>query len=235
VIQIVFFDAGETLLCPYPSFPELFASTCRANGCEVTASEVAAAQKKMGPHHIEAAYEAGIENPTLSLDASRRFWTAFYKRLLAELRLPETLTEHVVATFSDRSSYRLFDDAAPAIEAIRADGYRVGLISNFESWLDELLVELELGESFDVVAISALEGVEKPDPRLYETALERAGVAPSEAVHVGDSVKFDVEPAERLGMHPILIDRIGRYEGRGRWPTISSLKDLRAEVANISR
>lgn len=233
-IDIVFFDAGDTLLHAHPSFAELFAETCRAAGHPLAASEVEDVQRSLGAHMIEVAYESGIENPSLSYDASLKFWTALYRLLLQKLDLDEALAERLVEVFSDRSSYRLFDDAAPALHKLREQGYRIGLISNFETWLDELLVELELGETFDVKVISGVEGVEKPDPRIYRAALEKAGVTPDAAVHVGDSVKFDIEPAERLGMHPILLDRSGRYEG-SQWPTISSLEDLPAQVANISR
>lgn len=234
-VEIVFFDAGETLLRPYPSFVELFAQTCRDSGYPVDADRVAEVQKGLGAHMLEVAYDSGIEDPSLSPDASREFWTTFYRLLLRKLDLDEGFATRLVEVFSDRSSYRLFDDALPAIEAMRERGYRVGLISNFESWLDELLIELELGEAFDAVAISALEGVEKPDPRLYMLALERAGVPPARAVHVGDSIRFDMEPAERLGMHPILLDRGRRYPPQDRWPTITSLEELSTKVANISR
>ena len=76
----------------------------------------------------------------------------------------------------------------------------MGLISNFESWLEEMLVELEVGHHFEPAIISGIEGVEKPDPTIYEIALEKAGVAPENAVHVGDSPGMDVEPASLVGI-----------------------------------
>ena len=232
-VDIVFFDAGDTLLHAHPSFAELFARTCQRAGHPTTAADVEAVQHGLGSHMIEVAYESGIENPSLSYEASRKFWTTLYRLLLRKMELPESLSEDLVDVFSDSSSYRLFDDAAPVLHRLRVDGYRIGLISNFESWLDELLIELELGETFDVKVISGLEGVEKPDPRIYEAALSRAGVEPRAAVHVGDSIKFDIEPADRLGMRPLLLDRGGRYEGSG-WPRISSLEDLPAWLAKNS-
>lgn len=55
---------------------------------------------------------------------------------------------------------------------------------------------------------SGLEGVEKPDPRIYEIALERAGnIAPEEALHIGDSMRKDYLPAKSVGMHALLLDR----------------------------
>jgi FMN phosphatase YigB (HAD superfamily) len=56
-----------------------------------------------------------------------------------------------------------------------------------------------------------VEGVEKPDSRIYELALERAGVGASEAVFVGDNPEFDVAPPSELGMFAVLVDRRGRH------------------------
>jgi len=62
-----------------------------------------------------------------------------------------------------------------------------------------------------VMVVSGVEGMEKPDPRLFELAMTRAGVAPQDSVYVGDNPEFDVDPALAVGMFPILIDRRGRF------------------------
>ena len=56
-----------------------------------------------------------------------------------------------------------------------------------------------------------VEGFEKPDPRIFRLAMERAGVEPGRSVYVGDNPEFDVEPAMAVGMFPVLIDRRDRY------------------------
>ena len=98
------------------------------------------------------------------------------------------------------------------------------MISNFEAWLDRLLGELGVRSSFAVRVISGIEGIEKPDPRIFELAMERAGVEPERSVYVGDNPEFDVDPALAVGMLPVLIDRRDRFPdapGRAsrRWPT----------------
>ena len=239
MIEIVFFDAGETLLRPHPSFAELFAETARAAGRRVTPAQVAAAQSKLAPHLVDLSPEDGAESPlryegsSLSADRSREFWTHLYQRLLAELGLEDDgLASRLFEVFSDSSSYKLFDDATGTLEEIKRDGYRLGLISNFESWLDEMLVELEVGHHFDPAIISGVEGVEKPDIRIYELALERAGVEPGQALHVGDSPGMDVEPATSAGMHAVLLDRLGRY-ANAPGHRISSLEDLPPLVSKL--
>lgn len=233
MIRIVFLDAGETILHPHPSFPELFATVCTRSGHRVSVDEVGALQQRLAPHLVDLGDGAGVELPSLSAEGSRRFWTHLYRRLLGELGIEdEELVAQLYATFSDVASYRLFEDALPAMRALGEAGYRIGLISNFEEWLEEMLVELEVGELFEVRIISGLEGIEKPDPAIYRLAARRAGVDPSEAVHVGDSPALDIEPAAAIGMTPVLIDRLGRYQDLT-YNRIESLQDLAPLIPNL--
>lgn len=216
-IEVVFFDAGGTILDPYPSFPELFAATCVARGIEMDAERVREVQERVAPHLVELLDQAGLDHgPTLSPEASRAFWTFTYTRFLAELDIEDpAMALALYEKFSDPSSYRLYDDVRPTFDVLAGAGYRLGLISNFDSWLEKMLVEMEVGHVFDTAVISGLEGVEKPDPALYELGLQRAGIDGSRAVHVGDSPVMDIEPATKVGMTPILLDRIGRYSDDG--------------------
>jgi putative hydrolase of the HAD superfamily len=137
------------------------------------------------------------------------------------------LVEEMYSTFSSSASYRLFDDVLPALEELTEMGYRLGLISNFEEWLEEMLVELEVGHLFDISVISGFEGIEKPDAEIYRRALEKAGVDPSFAVHVGDSPANDVEPAREVGITAVLLDRYNRYpDARPRVRSLDDLPDL---------
>lgn len=213
MIEVVFFDAGETILHPHPSFPELFSEVCRRGGKVVSADRVGEVQQRLAPHLVDLADETGIENPSLSAEDSLRFWSHLYRRLLAELGIEdEGLVKELYRTFSSSASYRLFADVLPSLDALASAGYTLGLISNFEEWLEEMLVELDVGHVFDITVISGIAGVEKPDPAIYRRALTLAGVDAGHTIHVGDSPKLDVEPASAVGMNAILLDRYDRYE-----------------------
>ena len=80
-------------------------------------------------------------------------------------------------------------------------------LSNAGSDLLGFLDQLGLLGLFDFTVVSAIEGTKKPDRRIYERALERAGVRPGEAVHVGDMYLEDVLGARSAGVRPLLIDR----------------------------
>lgn len=233
-VEVVFFDAGGTILDPYPSFPELFASTCCSAGFEVDIDRVRDVQERLAPHLVELLDEAGLDQgPTLSPESSRAYWTFTYRRFLAELEIDDpAMAEALYEKFSDPSSYRLYDDVRPTFDALSDAGYRLGLISNFDSWLEKMLVEMEVGHVFDTAVISGLEGVEKPDPALYQLALDRAGIEAARAVHIGDSPAMDMEPASKVGMTPILLDRAGRY-AEPEYRRISKLDKLLEVVADL--
>jgi putative hydrolase of the HAD superfamily len=226
-VGIVFFDAGETLLHPHPSFPELFATTVYERGYIVTAGEVAEVQGRLAPHLVELAEESGVEQPSLSAEGSLKFWKHLYRRLLGEFGIDdEDMVSRLYEVFSSSASYKLFDDVLPTLAVLTAAGYRLGVISNFEEWLEKMLIELEVGHLFDVTIISGVAGVEKPDPLIYEIALKEAKVAAGEAVHVGDSPVMDVEPSASVGMRSVLLDRYGRYDSHAQGARIQSLQEL---------
>jgi putative hydrolase of the HAD superfamily len=209
--RAVFFDAGETLVHPHPSFPELLATTVGEFGHTVDPGQIVERMQVVADRFSRAATENELWST--SADRSRVFWTEVYAILLQALEIPwnEQMAERLYRTFTDVSNYRLFDDVMPALEKLEVAGYELGLISNFEEWLEMLLEHLDITRFFDVRVISGVEGVEKPDPRIFRLALERTGVAASDAAYVGDNLYFDIEPAAAVGMRGILIDRRGRY------------------------
>jgi putative hydrolase of the HAD superfamily len=232
-IEVVFFDAGDTLLGPHPSFPELFSQVCAERGYDVPPELVVRVQADLAPHLIDLAEDTGVDNPSFSSEASRKFWGYLYKRFLEALAIEDVgLAEALLHRFSTGSSYMLFDDVLPTLRGMHAQGYRLGLISNFEQWLEERLIELEVGQLFDVSVISGFVMIEKPDPAIYELALERAQVEPGRAVHVGDSMSMDVEPARSVGIHPVLLDRRGQHRD-SEVLRIESLEELPGLVANL--
>lgn len=105
--------------------------------------------------------------------------------------------------------FEAFPDAAPALRELRSGGLRLVAASNWDSSLPEVLERTGLAPLLDGVVSSAAAGAAKPDARLFEAALELAGVPPADALHVGDRPDNDVEGAHALGMRAVLIARDG--------------------------
>jgi putative hydrolase of the HAD superfamily len=233
-IEMVFFDAGETLLRPYPSFAELFVATARDHGVEIRVDDVNAVRARIAPTLLELAEDSGVDQPSLLPERSYDFWGYVYRRFLLELGTEdEALVKRLFTVFSDSASYKLYDDSLPTLIELQERGYRLGLISNFEGWLEKLLIELEVGHLFDTTVISAVEGLEKPDPAIYELALERAGTEAARSAMVGDSPSNDVEPSARVGMVPVLLDRSGHHGAMNGCEKVSSLEDLPDLLAKL--
>lgn len=207
----VFFDAGETLVHPHPTFPDLLAHVLRREGFDVPPGMIRDRIHVVYDRFRQAADTNELW--TTSPERSRRFWHDVYGIFLRELQIPDGdgLIDTVYAEFTDLANYALFEDVVPALERLRDAGLRLGVVSNFEEWLERLLEALGVRHFFSVRVISGVEGLEKPDPRIFELAMERAGVSAAESVYVGDNPEFDVDPALAVGMFPVLIDRRERF------------------------
>jgi putative hydrolase of the HAD superfamily len=91
-----------------------------------------------------------------------------------------------------------------AIRSIRARGLRTAALTN--NWLGDGTRQRDwLGEVFEVVIESAVEGLRKPDPRIYQIALARLGVAAAETVFL-DDIGRNLKPARELGMSTIKVE-----------------------------
>jgi len=208
--RAVFFDVGETLVHVEPSFADLFASVLAEAGISRTTEQVRAASEHVYDEFSRAARDGSMW--TTSPERSKEFWTSVYARMLEALDVPaDGLTTRLHAEFTKLENYALFEDVRPTITALKRAGVALGVVSNFEAWLEEWFGVHDLREAFPVRVISGLEGVEKPDERIFRLALERAGVGPHDAAYVGDNPEFDVDPPAALGMYPVLIDRRDRH------------------------
>jgi putative hydrolase of the HAD superfamily len=206
-LDCVLFDAGDTLLAPAPSFQGRFVAVAADQGLPLEEAAVDAA--------IAAAVRAAAWPEDWTDPATQReFWIGFYREILTSLGHADDglqLAEALFASFSDPASYQLFDDVRPALEELAGRGITLGVVSNFEPWLADILALQEIDHLFATVAISGVLGVAKPDPGIFEAALAEAGADPSATVHVGDQPANDVAAARAVGITPVLIDRFARY------------------------
>jgi putative hydrolase of the HAD superfamily len=116
--------------------------------------------------------------------------------------------------------FSAYPDAIPALGGLRDRGLRLVTVSNWDCSLPRVLDGCGLGELLDGTITSAEVGARKPDPAIFERALELAGCEPGEALHVGDTAQEDVTGARAAGIRPLLIDRDG---GHG---DIASLEEI---------
>lgn len=207
----MFLDVGGTLAHPHPSFHALIARVCQRHGLPIQAGDAERAEPAVWARIAERD-DIG-RGFSVSADRSKAFWLFVYRAFLAELGYPDAakteLPERLLETFIRLESYRLYDDALPTLDVLRRSGLTLGVISNWEGWLERLMVSLGIRDYFHVTVISGLAGHEKPDREIFLSALAAVSARPEEAVHVGDSLRDDVEGAQAVGMRGILLDRRG--------------------------
>lgn len=113
-----------------------------------------------------------------------------------------------VETMMGAIGFRPYEDAAPALAALRERDLRLVCVSNWDCSLPEVLRGTGLAPLLDAVVSSASSGSRKPDPEIFEHALGLAGCNAVEALHVGDSDE-DVDGARAAGIEVLRIDRSG--------------------------
>jgi len=122
-----------------------------------------------------------------------------------EAGYPDAMAQEAFEVFyRTRNEVTLYDDVLPALEQLRAR-FRLFAISNGNADL----ATIGLGRFFEHALAAREAGVLKPDPRIFELLLERAGLGASQVVHVGDDAVADVDGARRAGLTPVWLNRRG--------------------------
>ena len=202
MIRAMFFDAGNTLI--HMDYRAI-AAALAGQGIAASAADVQRAEWRARVR-LDASF--GGATSTESPDTGERY----LRYLLDELGVRDPAV--VTALSAWRRGYNapigLWTEGEPEAEAAlrlaRARGLRTACISNSNGTVAGILEGLGLARHLDFVIDSSQVGVEKPDPRIFRIALERAGVAATEAVYVGDLYSIDVVGARAAGLSAILMD-----------------------------
>lgn len=229
-VQAVFFDVGFTLLDPYPSFPEAVRDILARHGTHI---ELACLESALPAAEAQFVESARL-NPHIWGDerAINDIWSRYFHALLAPC-LAHDQTELDAAVplvqkaFDEPATYRLYPEVVPTLAALHRSGYKLGVISDWGASLSLILGTFDLIGYFDFTVISATARRAKPDPILFQLALERADVTADYALHVGDSYVRDALGARQVGITPVLIDRTRSLsEGVPDCPLVYDLYEL---------
>jgi len=136
---------------------------------------------------------------------------------------------HLYHTASNLWEY-VPDNVVPTLVALRERRLRLVVVSNANGTLRKHMDRLDLTKRFDVVLDSADEGVEKPDPRFFEIALERSGASKGTTIHVGDLYYVDVIGARNAGLRGVLVDE-ANLRPDADCPRVRSLDELVKRIA----
>lgn len=206
-VDVIFFDAAGTLFKVRGSVGEIYSRI--AKHYRVVAD----------PKQLETAFRTAFRDKSLEgfphrgssgLRAERAWWMDLVRRVFADAMKPEDLREYfseLFETFRSSRAWELYEDTRPGLERLHAGGYRLAVVSNFDSRLFDVLANLGIDSFFDRVILSWHAGAAKPDPAIFRSALETMQVPASRAAHVGDSLHDDVTGAIASGLAAPLLDR----------------------------
>jgi putative hydrolase of the HAD superfamily len=218
-IQVIFFDAAETLFHVNGSVSEIYLTHAVQHGFRQTPDSQALITQAFQRAFRDAPPPVFSTTAPDRLKECERLWwfdivhNVFYRVGMFE-RFDEFF-EQVFQVFEDPRSWALFPETHAVLTRLREEGFELGIVSNFDSRLFTVLRGLGIERLFDTVTIASLAKAAKPAPKIFEIALEKHAIDPDEAIHVGDSVRDDVEGATKAGMTGVLLDRTGRFQASG--------------------
>ena len=139
----------------------------------------------------------------------------------------EELFWQLVQAFEDPQAYYLYPETVPTLARLKAAGYRLGIISNWSWHLPALLEFHGIAQYLDQIITSARIGCSKPNPAIFQAALDQMSADPAKALHIGDTWRADILGAWSLGIGALWLD--SRHEA-ARFATLSDLqKRIRIE------
>ena len=178
---------------------------------------------------------------SISSDDFNRIWfETAHERNIGNIRSIEANIEHVCIRITFvKKIMRPRPDAIEVLSHLKSAGFKIGLISNCSPDTPVIWQDTPFVPFFDVTVFSSSVGMKKPDPRIYNLAMEQLGVRPEDCLYVGDGASQELAGAAQVGMSPVLIRVLDEdFDGslpddaREEWdgPTVSSLTEVLALV-----
>lgn len=227
-VRAILFDLDGTLRHSVPSGYDTFLDILTDLGYRLDDEQRREGERwthfywSVAPEMIKDIDELGADNPA--------FWARYAQRQIEALRIGNCPTElaekvNVLMTARYKPVDTIPDDVRPTLLELRARGIKLALVSNRSEVLAPVAEALGLLDLFDLTLSAGEAGCWKPAPGIFLHALKVLGVAPEDAVYVGDNFHADVEGARNAGLTPILIDPRRLYSDP-RCPTIGTIAGL---------
>lgn len=222
-IQALSFDIGDTLVYDAPTLPERLAEAARNGGLTLDSTRLSAAFRAAEAFAVRR-YVAGVawDAPGALRETVSYLWNS-----MEMPPLTDTQWAAFASAFAALPVTRyVHPEASALLEELGRRGFVLGAISDWEDTLPDVLMELDLLQYFSALSISACVGVTKPDPLLFEDALDQLNLPPESCLHIGDWYELDVAGARAAGMQALLFDWADRRPDAD-CPRVTSWDQLR--------
>ncbi|MCL6435674.1 MAG: HAD family hydrolase [Leptolyngbyaceae cyanobacterium HOT.MB2.61] len=209
--RVIFLDAVGTLFGVRGSVGEIYGEVARRFGVEVSAAEL---NRAFFRSFKAAGVPAFAETDPVTIQVKEFAWwraiaTQTFQQVDALQRFSnfEEFFAELYAHFALAEPWFLYPDVRPALERWQAMGVQLGVLSNFDSRLYQVLQALNLMDYFSSITISTEVGAAKPDAKIFAIALQKHHCSPEFAWHIGDSFEEDYQAASAVGMRGIWLRR----------------------------
>jgi putative hydrolase of the HAD superfamily len=212
-VKAIFFDAADTLFYIEKGLGHTYAGVARKYGADPDPGEI----KKAFSRAFKTAPPLAFRDVTVKerQRLEKEWWRAIVEKVYSEIGMFDEFDPHFDELFEvfRGEAWTLFPETADVLSSLKESGYSLGIISNFDSRVYDVMRQLGIYEYFDVLVISSEAGHAKPSHGIFSKALEQAGRDPREVIHVGDDLCNDFHGARAMGIRALLLDREGEYAG----------------------
>jgi putative hydrolase of the HAD superfamily len=205
--SVVLFDLDDTLFAHRRAVEQGIASHLGASGVATVHPHDVARWNELEEHHYYRYLTGELDYLGQRRARARDFGEPFGLQFPADSDAENWFEEYLDHY---RDAFSLYDDTLTTLDALDAQGLRLGIITNGEEHFQlDKLVRTGLTGRFEHVIASGTVGITKPDPRIFELACGVFGVPTSDAVYVGDRLATDAQGARDAGLVGVWLAREG--------------------------
>ena len=229
-LKVIFFDVVGTLIETRDCVGGTYSRVAREFGFEAEPRTLQLNFERSFRRQPPLAFPAGMPEAPLA-ELEKGWWRNLVKAVfdgLGSFPRFDQFFDEIFELFRGREFWRVYDDVAPTLAELKRRRLKLGVVSNFDSRLYDVLRACSLDHFFDSVHISVRAGAAKPDAEIFQAALNHHSIEARHAWHVGDSLREDVEGAMAAGINAILLDRDNRFAENAPAPRITSLEQIAA-------
>ncbi len=201
--KAIFFDFGDTLASTDPPFLSRIAMSIRKAGLDIS-------DREFEIKYVEADYKLYLKLKStggMTPEDYRRWFLPILYESLSIGSDVEEFRSRVRAYMSEIAFSRVaLPGAHDILDYLKGRGYILGIISNNDGYTEEKCDEVGIRKHFDFIFDSTNLDMIKPDSRIFHYALSKAGLAPEEAVHIGDMYGADVMGGDNAGLEVIWVN-----------------------------
>src|SRR6266403_606073 len=221
-IKALFFDVGNTLL--FPNREEMLRALHERH--IFPAPELLQKIERQTKREFDLLQEGDS-----AIDHG--FWRIFYSHLLEAVGLSDNdaICVTLVSCTRVSANWREIRPHTKEVLTRLAGEYRLGVISNADGKIAEVLNRCGIAGCFESITDSGMVGKEKPHAAIFEAAINSLGVAPEDSLYIGDVYSVDYLGATRFGMQAVLFDVAGAYKDKN-LPRVESLEQLELLLRN---